>query len=99
MPRKPTGKRSTTADGSVTVHGKVGNGEGSVYFAADDRWRASYRVPGEARARTVSAPTREKVIAKRAQKLEELANAPASPLAPSAVLFRQSAVAQRKSLA
>lgn len=75
MPRKPTGKRSTTSDGTVTVHGKAGNGEGSVYFTRDGRWRATFRAPGEQRARTVSAATRDKVLAKRAQKLEELANA------------------------
>jgi integrase len=83
MPRKPTGKRSTTSTGAITVHGKAGNGEGSVYFTGDGRWRATYRAPGEMRARSVSAATREKVLAKRAQKLEELANAPANPLAMS----------------
>ncbi len=31
-----------------------------VYFAADGRWRASYRVPRESGRRTVSAATREK---------------------------------------
>ncbi len=79
MPRKPTGKRSTTPNGTFTVHGKAGNGEGSVYFTRDGRWRATYRVAGETRARSVSAATREKVLAKRIQKLEELANAPANP--------------------
>lgn len=83
MPRKPTGKRSTAVDGKVRVHGKAGNGEGSVYFAADGRWRASYRVPGESRPRTVSAATREKALAKRAQVLEELAKLPAHPAAMS----------------
>jgi len=83
LPRKPTGKRSTSADGKVRVHGKAGNGEGSVYFAADGRWRASYRVPGESRVRTVSAATREKAVAKRAQVLEELAKLPPHPAAMS----------------
>jgi prepilin signal peptidase PulO-like enzyme (type II secretory pathway) len=32
MPRPPTGKRATAGDGSVSVRGKAGNGEGSVYF-------------------------------------------------------------------
>lgn len=74
MARKPTGKRSVTTDGVITVHGKASNGEGSVYFTADGRWRATYRVPGETRARTVSAATREKVTEKRAARLVELAN-------------------------
>src|SRR3954465_10634878 len=72
MPRKPTGKRTTGVDGSVRVHGKAGNGEGSVYFAADGRWRATYRIAGEARPRTVSASTREKAIAARERKLADL---------------------------
>ena len=51
MPRKPTGKRSTASDGTVRVHGKAGNGEGSVYFAADGR-RTAFPV---SRGRAVSA--------------------------------------------
>ena len=47
MPRKPTGKRSMTADGTVTVHGKAGNGEGFGVLAVDGRWPAVYRVPGK----------------------------------------------------
>jgi integrase len=51
-----------------------------VYFTKDGRWRASYRVPGEGRPRTVSARTRELAIAARERKLVELAEAPESPL-------------------
>ena len=70
--RRPSGKRSTDADGSVRVHGKGANGEGSVYFATDGRWRATYKVAGETRPRTVSASTREKAIARRAERVAEL---------------------------
>ena len=83
MPRKPTGKRLTGIDGVVTVHGKAANGEGSVYFANDGRWRATYRLPGESRARTASASTREKALARRAEKLDEAAQLPARPAAMS----------------
>ena len=83
MPRKPTGKRTTGVDGSVRVHGKAANGEGSVYFTADGRWRATYRVAGEARPRTVSAATREKAIAKRDERLAEVAAAPGGQLTMS----------------
>ncbi len=83
MPRKPTGKRLTGTDGAVTVHGKAANGEGSVYFANDGRWRATYRLPGEPRARTASASTREKAIARRAEKLDEAAQLPARSAAMS----------------
>lgn len=72
MPRKPTPKRSVDAKGNLRVHGKLANGEGSVYFAADGRWRATYRVAGEKRPRTVSGMTREKALAARERKLAEL---------------------------
>src|SRR4051812_18224070 len=76
MPRRPVGKRSTDESGSVRVRGKAANGEGSVYFASDGRWRATYRVPGEPRPRTASGPTREKAIAARGRKLDSLASSP-----------------------
>ncbi len=78
MPRRPVGKRASAADGTVTVRGKAANGEGSVYFAGDDRWRATYWVPGEKRPRRVSASTREMAIARRNDKLAELALLPPS---------------------
>ena len=71
MPRRPTGKRSVEADGRVRVHGKSANGEGSVYYASDGRWRATYWLAGERRPRTVTAKTREKAIARRAERLAE----------------------------
>lgn len=73
MPRRPQGKRGVESDGRVTVRGKAANGEGSVYFAGG-RWRATYRVAGDTRPRSVSASTRELVIAKRAERLEHLAS-------------------------
>ena len=42
MPRKPQGKRISTADGSVAVRGKAPNGAGSVYPIADGSWRANW---------------------------------------------------------
>jgi Phage integrase, N-terminal SAM-like domain len=71
MPRRPTGKRTVEADGRVRVHGKSANGEGSVYYASDGRWRATYWLAGERRPRTVTAKTREKAIARRAERLAE----------------------------
>lgn len=62
-----------TADGSFRVHGKSSNGEGSIYRDADGSWRATFTVPGEARPRRVRGRTREEAIARRAAKLEELA--------------------------
>src|SRR5260221_14048577 len=81
--RRPTGKRSVDAAGTVRVHGKAGNGEGSVYFTGDGRWRATYHVAGESRPRSVSAATREKAVAKRTELLEELARMPVHPTAMS----------------
>ncbi len=79
MPKRPVGKRSVS-DGGIHVRGKASNGEGSVYFAKDGRWHATYRVPGEGRPRTVSARTRELVIVARQRKLAELAETADSPL-------------------
>ena len=72
MARKATGKRSVGRDGSVRVHGKASNGEGSVYLDADGSWRATYVAPGSARPKRVRGKTREEAIARRAVKLEEL---------------------------
>lgn len=69
MPRRPNGKRVSTEDGSFEVRGKAANGEGSIYFDGS-RWRATYRLPGSSKAKVVSAATREKVLAKRAERLE-----------------------------
>jgi len=73
MPKKPTGKRSTSAGGSVRVHGKAGNGEGSVYPVAEGRWRATYR-DASGKLRVVSGKTREQVIARRAEAMGSTEN-------------------------
>lgn len=73
MARKAAGKRTTSADGTVRVHGKASNGEGSIYRDAGGAWRATYTVAGETRPRRVRGKTREEALARRAAKLEELA--------------------------
>ena len=72
MARKANGKRSVSRNGSVRVHGKASNGEGSVYLDADGSWRATFVAPGSARPKRVRGKTREEAIARRAVKLEEL---------------------------
>jgi integrase len=55
-----------SADGAVTVHGKTGNGDGSVYYeTARGSWRATYRLPGDARVRVVRAKTRAEAVERR----------------------------------
>jgi integrase len=66
MPRGPSGKRKVTADGIVTVHGRTGNGEGSVYFETSrGSWRATYRLPGDLRMHVVRAKTRAEAVERR----------------------------------
>ncbi len=81
MPRTPRGKRTYSADGSMTVAAKNPNGGGSVFYEpptlrADGRqrpgrWRATY-VDGEGKIRRVSAPTRTEVEARRDERLEQV---------------------------
>ena len=82
MARRPTGKRRTEADGTVTVAGKAGNGEGSTYWdASKGRWRASYVDPNTGKRRTVTAATKADAEARRSAKVAELiANRPTSAL-------------------
>ena len=84
--RRPVGKRSVDDDGTVRVRGRAANGEGSVYFAADGRWRATYRIPGEGRPRSVSGATRDKAIAARDRRLAQLAEEPLSPIAAAGAM-------------
>ena len=56
MPRKVSGKRSVATDGTVRVHGKASNGEGSIYRDSDGTWRATYLL---ARQRAPEAGSRE----------------------------------------
>jgi integrase len=78
MPRKVSGKRSVATDGTVRVHGKASNGEGSIYRDSDGTWRATYLVIGNARPKRVRGKTREEAIARRKAKLEELAQSQSS---------------------
>ena len=84
--RRPVGKRSVDSDGTVRVRGRAANGEGSVYFAADGRWRATYRIPGEGRPRSVSGATRDKAIAARDRRLAQLAEEPLTPIAAAGTM-------------
>lgn len=87
MPRAPQGKRVMTADGSLAVVSKNPNGAGSVYYEAPSRradgtpvgprWRATY-LDAEGRRRSVSAPTRAKAEARRAEVLTDLHRRPRS---------------------
>jgi hypothetical protein len=66
VPRGPSGKRKVTADGTVTVHGRTGNGEGSVYFETSrGSRRATYRLPGDLRMHVVRAKTRAEAVERR----------------------------------
>ncbi len=57
-----------------------------MYFAADGRWRATYRIPGEGRPRSVSGATRDKAIAARDRRLAQLAEEPLSPIAAAGTM-------------
>ena len=66
MPKAPSGKRKKTSDGTIAVYGKAGNGDGSLYFEnSRGTWRATYRVPGDPRIRTVRAKTRAEAVQRR----------------------------------
>ena len=82
MARKLAGKRSFDADGTMHVHGKASNGEGSLYRDSDGAWRATFIVPGEARPRRVRGRTRDEAIARRAAKLAALGQSQYSRLDP-----------------
>ena len=73
MARGRSASEASDADGSLHVHGKAANGEGSLYRDSDGSWRATYFVVGETRPRRVRGRTREEAMARRAAKLDELA--------------------------
>ena len=87
MPRAPKGKRIQAGDGSVAVVAKNPNGDGSVYYVAGSqradgtpvapRWRATY-LDATGRRHSVSAPTRAKAEARRAEAIAAVQHAPAS---------------------
>jgi integrase len=63
---KRRGKRVVGSDGSLTVHGKNANGEGSVYQLENGRWVASWTEPGRRYPRQATGKTRDEAITKRA---------------------------------
>jgi hypothetical protein len=48
MAGRRRGKRVVASDGTVAVHGKNANGEGSVYRTKDGRWVAAFGATGAA---------------------------------------------------
>ncbi len=76
MPRAPRGKRTSHADGTTTVSGKRGNGQGSVFFEKSrNRWVGSW-VDGDGKRRKTTGKTREQVEAKLAEKAAALPEGP-----------------------
>jgi len=86
MARRTVGKRIVDTDGTVRVHGKASNGEGSLYRDSDGSWRATYTVAGEARRRRVRGRTRDAAIARRAEKLVALGQPQSATLHPDATV-------------
>ena len=83
MPRPPTGKRVLAADGTLTVRGKTGNGEGSVYALGDGTgWKATYYDPA-GKLRSVRSRTRAQVLKRRAEAQLAAAASKTSALAES----------------
>lgn len=79
--RKPTPKRRIAADGQVTVSGKVGNGEGSIYYSpASGRWEAKAYAPGLGRRIKRTAPTRELAAKRLAEALADTTKVAVGPL-------------------
>ena len=69
MPRAPRGKRTSHADGSTTVSGKRGNGQGSIFYEKGrGRWVGSW-VDGNDKRRKTTGKTREQVEAKLAERM------------------------------
>lgn len=85
MPRKPTAKRYTDADGRERVAGKAANGAGSIFFdKSKNRYRATYVEPGTGRRRTVLGKTKAEAEERRNAKLAALAvETTSGPLGPS----------------
>lgn len=68
MSGRRRGKRTATPDGTVLVHGKNANGEGSVYQLNDGRWVAAWSEPGRKYPRKATAKTREAAMRRRADR-------------------------------
>lgn len=79
--RKPTAKRRTDADGAVTVAGKAGNGEGSVYWSASARrWEAKGHHPTTGTRIKRTGSTREQATRRLTEAMEAGALTKAAPL-------------------
>jgi integrase len=58
-------KRAVAPDGTVTVHGKNANGEGSVFQTRDGRWVATWWEPGRRYPRKATGKSRDDAIRRR----------------------------------
>ena len=68
MAGRRRGKRAVTPDGTVTVHGKNANGEGSVYRTKDGRWVAAWSEPGRKYPHQATGKTRDEAIRRRSER-------------------------------
>ncbi|MGE3445913.1 MAG: tyrosine-type recombinase/integrase [Acidimicrobiia bacterium] len=75
MPKPPKTKRQTGPDGKVRVHGKLSNGEGSIYRLPNGSWRATWH-DRNGRRRYVRGRTRGDAIARRDQAVADDTAAP-----------------------
>lgn len=83
MPRRPSGKRHTNPDGTVTVSAKAANGEGSIYPDSRGMYRATY-LDADGKRRTVSGRTKAIAAERRDARLAEIAaDAPTGALGSS----------------
>jgi integrase len=70
MPRRPTAKRTTDADGATTVRGKRANGAGSIYFdQANGCYFATWR-DADGKRRKVRGATQAEAERRRAEAIE-----------------------------
>src|SRR5947208_3125178 len=73
--RRPSPKRLLGPDGRVTVRGKAGNGEGSVFWeAARQRWcakRSTTTVDGGSKVVRAYGPTRDAATSRLVEKLSD----------------------------
>ena len=76
MARAPRGKRTSHADGTTTVSGKRGNGQGSIFYEKGrSRWVGSW-VDSDGKRRKTTGRTREQVEANLADMMTALPDGP-----------------------
>ena len=81
----PRGKRTKHSDGSTTVSGKRGNGQGSVFFEKNrSGWVGSW-IDVNGKRRKTTGKTRERAERKLAEKMTALPDGP--PLVEAAELW------------